>query len=218
MKPVSSPASPCRVLVVDDHHLFNDGIKLLLGELPEFKVCGQVYRESDVLPAIQAHQPHLILLDVNLKGNNGIDLGKKIIQEFPSVRIVMLTMYNQPKLLEETRKAGIHGYILKDNTTQDLLRGLRTVMLGNTYYDERVASMADPVEDPFGDDFARRLNLTFREVEIIRLVREGFTTEEIAERLYISSFTVKTHRKNIHFKLGISKVTELIQFANQNGL
>jgi len=170
------------------------------------------------LPAIQTHQPHLILLDINLRGSNGIDLGKKIIQEFPAVWVVMLTMYNQPKLLEETRRAGIHGYILKDNTTHDLLRGLRVVMQGKTYYDERVVPLTNLPEAPFGDDFARRLNLTFREVEIIRLVREGLTTEEIAERLYISAFTVKTHRKNIHFKLGISKVTELIQFANQNGL
>jgi DNA-binding NarL/FixJ family response regulator len=191
---------------------------LLLKELPEFQVCGQVYRESDVMQAIQIQQPDLILLDVNLKGNNGINLGKKIIQEFPALRVVMLTMYNQPRLLEETRKAGIQGYILKDNTTHDLLRGLYEVMQGNVYYDERITDLTNAEVDPFGDDFARRLNLTFREVEIIRLIRDGLTTDEIAERLFISAFTVKTHRKNIHFKLGISKVTELVRFANQNGL
>ena len=212
------PEQPARILLIDDHRLFNDGLKSLLNEQPDLTVCGQVFGANDALPTIQRTNPHLVLLDVNLQGTNGIDLGKSILKHYPGIRVLMLTMYNQPKLLDEARQAGMHGYLLKDATTVDLLRGIRAVLDGNLYFDPGVTNAIQPTGDPFGDDFARRLNLTFREVEIISLIREGLSNEQIAGRLHLSIETVKTHRKNIHFKLGISKVTDLIQFAIQHGL
>ena len=157
-------------------------------------------------------------MDINLQGSsNGIDLGKAILADYPDVRILMLTMYNQPKLLDETRRAGLHGYLLKDVGTTELLQAIRNVLGGGTSYAIHV-SESPPPDDPFGDQFASRLNLTFREVEIIALIREGLNNEQIADRIHLSIETVKTHRKNIHFKLGINKVTELVQFAIKNGI
>lgn len=127
-------------------------------------------------------------------------------------------MYNQPKLVEEARRTGLHGYLLKDATTEELLQGIRAVLAGNVVFDVNLTNHTPQPDDPFGDDFARRLNLTFREVEIIRLIREDLSTEQIADRLHVGHETIKTHRKNIYFKLGINKVTELIQFAVRNGL
>ena len=211
-------AQPNRILLIDDHRLFNDGVKSLLDDQPDLTVCGQVFQITEVFPAIQRTRPHLILLDVNLQGANGIDLGRTIITDYPDVRVLMLTMYNQPKLLEEARRAGVQGYLLKDVTTVKLLWGIRAVLMGTTYFDPDLNGVVIQSDDPFGDDFARRLNLTFREVEIIRLIRGGLSNEQIAEQIHISYETVKTHRKNIHFKLGISKVTDLIQFAMRHGL
>ncbi|GAB3542397.1 response regulator [Spirosoma fluminis] len=207
-----------RILLIDDHRLFNDGLKSLLNEQPDLTVCGQVFQASDALPVIQRTDPHLILLDINLQGINGIDLGKTIVAHYPAVRVVMLTMYNQAKLLDEVQRAGMHGYLLKEVSTADLLRGIRAVLAGGYYFDPVVANPAQAVDDPFGDVFARRLNLTFREVEVIRLIREGLTNEQTAERMHVSVETVKTHRKNIHFKLGINKVTDLVRFAIEHGL
>ena len=211
------PPLPARILLVDDHRLFNDALKILLNEQPDLTVCGQVFQAGEALPAIQRTSPHLILLDINLQGTNGIDLGKAISSSYPDVRILMLTMYNQPKLLDETRRAGLHGYLLKDATTTDLLQAIRDVLGGDTHFDTNATDPVPP-DDPFGDDFARRLNLTFREVEVIRLIKEGLSNEQIAGRIHLSVETVKTHRKNIHFKLGISKGTDLIQFAIRHGL
>jgi len=207
-----------RILLIDDHRLFNDGLKSLLDEQPDLVVCGQVFEASGALPAIHRTSPHLILLDVNLQGTNGIDLGRKIRTDFPAVRVLMLTMYNQPKLVEEARRTGLHGYMLKDATTEELLQGIRAVLAGNVVFDVNLNNHIPQPDDPFGDDFARRLNLTFREVEIIRLIREGLNTEQIADRLHVAQETIKTHRKNIYFKLGINKVTDLIQFAVRNGI
>ncbi|GAB3884852.1 response regulator [Spirosoma agri] len=215
MSPVGNQT---RILLVDDHRLFNDGLKSLLNEQADLTVCGQVYQASDVIPTIHSIRPQLLLLDLNLQGINGIDLGKTVISTFPDIKILLLTMYNQPKLLEETQRAGLHGYLLKDSSTNDLLRGIRSVLAGYNHFDPLIAQPTAPPTDPFGDDFARRLTLTFREVEIIGLIREGFSNEQIADRIHLSIETVKTHRKNIHFKLGISKATDLVRFAVQNGL
>jgi len=216
-QPPTPHPRPLDVLIVDDHRIFSDGLKLLFQEYPDFRVCGQGFSAPEVLPAIQRLQPDLVLLDVNLQGSSGIDLGREIRRSFPGVAVVVLTMYNQPKLREEARKAGLHGYLLKESSMPELLEGIRTVLGGNPHPDEP-APADSPTDDPFGDEFARRHNLTFREMEIIRLVREGLTNEHIADRLSLSVFTVKTHRKNIHFKLGVSNVAELIRFAERNGL
>jgi DNA-binding NarL/FixJ family response regulator len=207
-----------KILLIDDHKIFNDGLKSLLNEQSDFNVCTQIFQAKDVNFTIQKHHPDLIILDINLQGINGIDLGKKITADFPRIKVMILTMYNQSKLLEEVREAGLHGYLLKDATTPELLTAIRSVLAGNPYFDTKVAKTELLSDDPFGDDFARRLNLTFREVEIIRLIKEGLTNEQIAERLNLSFFTIKTHRKNIHFKLGISNVAELIKFATTHDL
>ncbi|WP_375448066.1 response regulator [uncultured Fibrella sp.] len=212
------PAPASQILLIDDHRLFNDGLKSLLNGQPDLTVCGQVFQASDALPAIQRTNPQLILLDVNLQGSNGIDLGKSIISNFPAVRVLILTMYNQPRLLDEARRAGLQGYLLKDSTTNELLRGIRHVLGGGTVFDPNIIDTASPPDDPFGDNFARRLNLTFREVEIIALIREGLNNDQIAVRIHLSVETVKTHRKNIYFKLGIGKATDLVRFAIEHGL
>ena len=209
---------PASILLIDDHRLFNDGLKSLLNEQPDLCVCGQVFQASHALPVIQQTTPNLILLDVNIQGVNGIDLGRTILCNFATVRVLMLTMYNQPKLLDEVRRTGIHGYMLKDATTDTLLHGIRTVLNGDTYFDPVITNSPAPTNDPFGDDFARRLNLTFREVEVIALIREGLSNEQIAGRIYLSVETVKTHRKNIYVKLGINKVADLVRFALEHGI
>lgn len=212
------PHSPARILLIDDHRLFNDLLKSMLNQQPDITVCGQVFQAPDVLPAIHHTSPDIALLDANLQGVSGLDIGKRIRGDFPAVRVLILTMYNQPKLLDEARRVGLHGYMLKDATTDTLLHGIHTVLNGDTYFDPAIALPSAPTNDPFGDDFARRLNLTFREVEIIALIREGLTNEQIAGRIYLSVETVKTHRKNIHTKLGISKAADLVRFAIENGI
>ena len=212
------PEPVCRILLIDDHRLFTDSLLLLLNQQPDLMVCGQVFQASSAIATIQQTRPHLILLDVNIQGSNGIDLGKTILATYPAVRVLMLTMYNQPKLLDEARRAGLHGYVLKDAASADLLQSIRTVLSGRTHFEASPSEGTPPATDPFGDRFANRLNLSFREVQIIALIRAGLNNEQIAEQLHLSVETVKTHRKNIHFKLGINKVTDLVRFAIEHGL
>jgi DNA-binding NarL/FixJ family response regulator len=213
-----NPLPKIKILLADDHHIFNDGLKRLIDEQTDLVVCGQVYQSKEIFAAINNERPKMVLLDVNLQGVNGIDIGKMILVQFPEVKVLALTMYNQPKLLEETRRAGLHGYLLKDTTTAKLLQAIKMILAGGTYFDKTVSENPSGRPNLFTDDFAQKLNLTFREIEIIRLIRAGQTNEEIAETLNLSFFTVKTHRKNIYFKLGLSNVAEVIEFAVKNGI
>ena len=210
------PEPQTRILIIDNQPVFNDGLKSLLDEQPGLIVCGQVFQASHALPAIQRTNPHLILLDINLHGVNGIDLGKTILAHYAAIRIVVITMYDQPRLVEEARQGGLHGYLLKNVSTPDLLRAIETVMAGHTCFDPTVPTAAPSQKDPA--TIAQELNLTFREIDVIKLIKEGLSNDQIARRLHLSIDTVKTHRKNIYFKLGINKVTDLIRFANEHGL
>jgi DNA-binding NarL/FixJ family response regulator len=213
-----NPQYPVKILIVDDHHIFNDGLKSLINAQPDLLVCGQVFHAKDLLISIDQQRPHLVLLDVNLHGANGIELGSQILSAFFNVRVIVLTMYNQPKLLDEARKAGLHGYLLKDATTAKLLQAIKIVISGENYFDLAVLNQMQNSQNSFKDSFAQRLNLTFREVEIIKLIKIGFTNEQIATQLNLSFFTIKTHRKNIYFKLDLNNVAELVDFAMKNGL
>ncbi|MBO0953111.1 response regulator [Fibrella forsythiae] len=208
-------AKPTRLLLIDDHPVFNDGLKTLINNQSDMEVCGQVFAASDVLPAVQRLRPKLILLDVNLQGSNSIDLGRHVLTAYPDLSIILLTMYNEPRLLSDARQAGMQGYLLKDSTTETLMQAIRTVLAGGTCFDLGELKVQD---GSFSDDFAKQQRLTFREIEIIRLVREGLSSEQIADKLYLSAQTVRKHRSNIYFKLNITKVAELIKFASQNGI
>ncbi|MFD2573549.1 response regulator [Spirosoma soli] len=205
------------ILIADDHQLFSDGLRTLLTTNTEtFTVVGQVYDGRDVIPVIHKLQPDLVLLDINLPHRNGLDIARQIQREFIHVRTVIITMYNYQKLYSELRAIGVAGYLLKSASSDQLLTCLRSVANGKPYYDYLPS---EQVIDPYGDDkFIKQFNLTPREVEIINLIRNSLSNLQIANKLFLSEETVKTHRKNIYYKLGINKLSELIQFANQQGL
>lgn len=204
-----------KILLVDDHQLFNDGIKSLLSSESNLTIVGQLFEGNKVLREIQKCTPEIIFLDINLPDYNGIDLSKEILQHFPSLKIILLTMYADEKMLKEGKKVGVHGYILKNSSKQELLAGINAVMKGMYYFDDKVIKQFVEVRK---DDLSKKYALTGRETEIIRLVIKGLDSYQIAESMNLSYFTIKTHRRNIHFKLGTSSTAELIRFGIKNGI
>ena len=204
-----------KILLIDDHQLFNDGLKSLLSTEQEIEIVGQVFEGKSVLFEIQKLSPDLLFLDINLPDENGIEIAKKIVKDFPSVKIIILTMYAENQMLKEAKKVGVHGYILKNTSKKELLQGILTVLEGKTYFDEKINK---DIEDISKDDLSKKLGLTEREKEIIKYIREGLDSYQIAEKVSLSYLTIKTHRRNIHFKIGTSTTPELIRFANENGI
>ena len=214
---MTSQASLATILIADDHQLFNDGLRTLLTyEGSPFSIIGQVYSGSDVIPAIHQLCPDIILLDINLPHRNGITIARQIVDEFPLVRVVIISMYSYQKFVNELKGIGIAGYLLKSASQQELITCLQSVLKGIPYFDSKLTGkIANLHED---DDFLKRFKLSSRELEIIVLMKQGLATSEIATALFLSEETVKTHRKNIYFKLGINNLANLIQFANEQGL
>jgi DNA-binding NarL/FixJ family response regulator len=200
-----SLTSKTKLLLIDDHQLFNDGLKSLLSSESNLEIVEQVFEAKNVLLEIHKTAPDLLFLDINLPDQNGIELAKEIQKAFPKVKIILLTMYSDTQIYKEALKIGVDGYILKNSSKQELLKGIEAVMNGKNYFDAKIN---------IGTEFA----LTEREREIIKLIREGFDSYQIADKVNLSYLTIKTHRRNIHFKLGTSTTPELIKFANENGI
>jgi DNA-binding NarL/FixJ family response regulator len=204
-----------KILLIDDHHLFNDGLKSLLSSETDIEIVGQVYEAKNVLYEIQKLTPDLLFLDINLPDKNGIELAAEILKNFSAVKIILLTMYSDSQIYKEALKTGVHGYILKNSSKQELLAGIQQVMAGENYFD---AKLNEKIEENPSDDLVKKFALTAREREIIKLVKEGLDSYQIADKTFLSYHTIKTHRRNIHFKLGTSTTSELIKFANENGI
>lgn len=205
---------PVKILIADDHILFNDGLKSLLETENRLHVHGQVYRGTDVLEFIEKNKTDLVLLDINLPGINGLDLADQIIKHYPGVLVIMITMYTDAHFVQTCKKHQVPGYILKNASRTELLAGIYAVLNGETYYDSKLCQEGQHKQD----DFVRKFNLTKREMEIFTLLKETYTNQQIAEKLFLSIFTVETHRRNINLKLGIKNPTDLMRFVFNNDL
>jgi DNA-binding NarL/FixJ family response regulator len=203
-----------KVLIADDHTLFNEGIKQLLAET--YDIVSQIYDGKEVLPAIHLHRPEVILLDINLPSINGFYIAKDIKKSFDLLKIVFLSMYSESDFIEQAKRIPVHGYMLKHSTKEELVESINAVMSGKIYYDPKLNQNSRNLHQD--DFFVKQFALSGREVEIIKLIKEGLNSREIGQKLSLSEETIKTHRKNIHFKLGIKSMVELIEFAHKNGI
>jgi len=203
-----------KILIADDHILFNEGVKQLLSD--NYDIVAQVFKGNEVLSAIHINKPDLVLLDINLPSINGFDLAKEIKHSFEYLKIIFLSMYEEAKFIEQAKNLLVHGYMLKHSTKKELIDAIENVMSDSIYFDPKLnRNQTNLHRDDF---FVKQFSLTPREVEIIRLVKVGIESAKIAEQLFLSEATVKSHRKNIYFKLKINKVAELIAFAEKNGI
>ncbi|GAB4020658.1 response regulator transcription factor [Spirosoma migulaei] len=206
-----------KILIADDHQLFNDGMKMMLAAEDTLQVVGQVFSGKDVLDAVLRMQPDVVLLDINMPHLNGLEVADKLLKSYPKVRIIMLTMYSDRKFVEDCQRMGVPGYILKNSGVDEVLTAIETVLAGKRYYDPKLTKSTTPNQH-VDDSFQKQFQLTKREIEIIGLVGQSFTNEEMADKLFLSVATVKTHRNNINLKLGINKPADLVKFAVEHGL
>jgi DNA-binding NarL/FixJ family response regulator len=203
-----------KILIADDHVLFNDGVKNLLSE--SFDIVAQVYDGKQVLSAIHLNKPELVLLDINLPNINGFEIAAEIQTDFSDVKIVFLSMYNEDKFVEQAKHLNVSGYMLKHSTKEELVFAVNAAIKGEQSFDSKLIQKA--TNNHSDDYFVKQFSLTPREIEIIKFIRTGNSSNEIAQLLFLSEDTIKTHRKNIYYKLGINKVSELIEFAQKNGI
>lgn len=213
------------VVIADDHPIFVEGLRLVLAACSDFQcdVLALAHTGKETLGVLGNHRPELLFLDLNLPDSDGLDILPQLKRDWPDMKILVITMYDDPKLVKAAFKAGIDGYVLKTSGRDELLRALSEVMRGETWLGrgvtptERRPSESGNAKD-FGDRFAKKHALTKREVEIMKYISQALNNKQIGEELYISDQTVSVHRKNIMRKLGVSTSASLIRLAYENHL
>lgn len=195
-----------RLLLVDDHALVRDGLKARLASEHDIKVVGEAGDATATLQALDECHPNLVLMDIGMKGTNGIDLTALLLQRQPALAVIMLSMYDSTEYVQRALQVGARGYVLKDAPASDILTALRVVAGGGTYLS---ASMAQQL---FRAPVARN-QLSAREDEILGFLAEGQSSKQIARTLDLSVRTVETHRQNIRRKLDLETQADLIRYA-----
>ncbi len=205
-----------RLLIADDHPLLVSGVSAVLAELPDVELLEPVENGRQLLDRLHKTPVDLVLLDLNMPKLDGIAALKTIKADFPQTKVIIFTSYDQPKLIREIRALGAEGYLLKNSPAPVLKEAIATVAAGGTWLAEEKPGATTP--PGLVDDFMRKYGLTTREVEIIRMVGRGLTTKIIADRLFVSEFTVNAHRRNICRKVGVDTPVGLLNFAREQGL
>ena len=209
-----------RILVADDHPIVLRGLKTVLNAQPDCEVVAEATDGEEAVALALAEDVHLAILDISMPRKTGLQAAREITHRKPDVRVLMLSMHDNEQYLFEAIKVGAAGYVLKSAVDRDLVEACRAAMRGEPFlYPGAVrALMREYVERARAGDVLRGELLTAREEEIVKLVAEAHTNEEIGELLHISKKTVERHRANILEKLGMRDRVELTRYAIRRGL
>ena len=198
-----------KIFIVDDHYMVIEGIRSLLQNEKGIEWTGHATNADSCLAFLQQHQPDVILMDINLPDKSGIDLCKEVKEKHPSIFIIGLSTFNQQSFIHRMMDNGASGYVLKNASQEELMEGIETVMKGKTYLSIEAAQSLRKNTD------GSIPVLTRREKEVLELIAEGMTNNEIAGKLFISSTTVDTHRKNLLAKFDAKNTASLVKMAMQ---
>jgi DNA-binding NarL/FixJ family response regulator len=205
-------------MIAEDGALFLEALSELLIPEPGLHLIGEAMNGQQLLNQLEVRQPDVVLLDINMPIMDGIETTKIIRELYPNVRILALTSHVEKVVVRRVLKAGVDGYMLKDNSNKKkLLEVIQTIMRGNFYYDPEIADLIKGNSKQASKQ-RQKVALTKREKEITRLIAQGKNSNEIANTLVISPKTVAVHRRNIFAKLNIKKTAALIAYAYENGL
>jgi two-component system, NarL family, response regulator NreC len=205
-----------RILLADDHTIVRQGLKLILSAQPDLEVVGEAANGTEAVALAQKLKPDIVLMDVAMPELNGIDATRKMVEENPRVRVLVLSMHKEAVYVRNILRAGARGYILKDAIDTELLNAVRSVARGDGYVSPAVSgallndyrqNVTDPID-----------LLSGREREVLQLIAEGKTNKEIATHLNLSVYTVDSHRGKIMEKLNLHSTGELVRFAMKRGL
>jgi two-component system response regulator NreC len=208
-----------RVLIADDHTIVRSGLRLLLEAEPDIDVVGEALEGQQALNLVEKHLPDIVLMDIAMPGMDGLEATRRIVAGWPQVKVLVLTMHRSDEYFFEMIKAGASGYILKGAETSDLINAVRVVGRGEVFlYPSMAQKLVKDYVNIVQWGEGAGSSVSPREKEILRLLSEGCSTKEIADKLVISPSTVHSHRSNLMSKLGLNSRRELIQFARQHGL
>ena len=203
--------SPIRVALVDDHSLVRDGIRALLSVMAQLEVVGEAENGTDAIEMVGRCLPDLLLVDISLKDINGLELTRLLRSQYPSLKVLVLSMYDNYEYVSESVRSGASGYVLKNAPSREIIAAIEAIASGGTFYSAEIAQrlIADKTTDN---------ELTPRESQVLYKMAQGMNNKEMARDLDISVRTVETHRLSIRRKLNIDKPAALVKYAIDHGI
>ncbi|MEM6632247.1 MAG: response regulator transcription factor [Bacteroidota bacterium] len=209
-----------RIILADDHRVLVDGISKIIEEQDDLVVVGKAHHGEELLALLKRIEADLVVLDINMPGKSGMDICQTLRQTYPSLQILILSMHQDAFHVQTMLQKGANGYITKNSTHSEMLLAIRTVASGNPYLnaEAKYAQTREIEPDSGSDQPTYLLKLSNREKEVLRLIVEEYTTQEIADQLFISIKTVETHRRNLLSKLNARNTAGLVRIAVENGL
>jgi len=210
--------------IAEDHQVMIDGLTALLEEFEDIRVTIKANNGKNLLEQLETHQPDVILMDINMPEMDGIEASSKVKEKYPGIAIIILSMFDHVKLIKECLKAGVDGYLLKETGIDELKEAIVNVSNGKTHFSKPVADkilLRKSKEKPRKSSFKQAdlpITLTPREIEVLQLICEEYTSNEIAAELYISVNTIETHRRHLLNKTKSKNVAGLYRYATQHNL
>ena len=208
-----------QVLLADDHTLVRAGFSRLLEGIPGIQVVGEASDGRDALEMIETKRPDMVLMDIGMTGLNGLEATARVTRDLPGIRVIILSMHSDKEYVLKALRAGASGYLLKDADINQLEMAIRAVAEGETFLSPSVSRhvISDYIQR-VGSESSSREELTPRQREILQLIAEGRSKQEIAQRLDVSVKTVETHRDQMMERLGIHDVAGLVRYAIRTGV
>jgi DNA-binding NarL/FixJ family response regulator len=203
-----------KIFIVDDHPMMREGIAQLIAHESDLMVCGEADDATAALDQIEKLKPDLALVDITLRSTSGLELIKDLRIRSPALSILVISMHDESLYAERVLRAGGRGYVMKQEGGKKLMEAIRHVLSGKTYVSEKIsAKILDLFSGRPTESSSPVERLTDREFEVFRLIGQGLSTKEIADKLHVSAKTVEVHRVNIKQKLNVGTAPELIRFA-----
>ena len=208
------------ILIADDHTMFRESLKQVINSKSEYNVVAEANNGEEAVSLVREFKPDVVLMDINMPLKNGIEAAREIKQEFKEVKIIILTMLENESYILDAFRCNVEGFIYKDAKVSELLHGIDVVYKGKQYITKEIKEkvMNFITSEKFAqssEEAIEKIILTPRQIEVVKLVAQGYTSKEVAEKLFLSEFTVIKHRKNIIKKLGLRNFTEVVSFAHK---
>lgn len=212
--------SPARILIADDHTILRDGVRSLLNVVPNFEVIGEVDNGKDAILSAGQLKPDVILSDLSMPGTNGTEAIQRINSRYPEIKILVLTVHKSEEYVHAALKAGASGYLLKDDTSDELINAINNILAGKIHLSSGICG--NVVMGYLADQGNQTKStsaelLTTREREVIKLIAEGYKNKDTAKYLSISLKTVEKHRSNLMKKLDLHSTSSITSYAINNG-
>ncbi|NOQ71555.1 MAG: response regulator [Crocinitomix sp.] len=203
-----------QIILADDHHVFREGIASFFDEAAKYKIAGHAANGLEVIDLLKENVADVVIMDISMPELDGIATAEIIKKDYPNVKIIMLTMHETQNYIRKLLEVGVDGYLLKTTSKGELYEAIDKVLAGNKFYGGDVQQIF--MNSFNSDKVVTEIKLTRREKEILELICNELNTNEIAEKLFISAYTVETHRKNLLSKTGSKNVAGLVRFALEN--